>query len=62
MRFNLTGYDICIQNTKLNRIGNDCNEKAIKFLRIYIDENLTWKYHLTNINTKIQILSSPSNK
>ena len=41
-----------IQNTKLNRIGNDCNEKAITFLGIYIDENLTWKYHLTNINTK----------
>jgi hypothetical protein len=53
MRCNLTGHDIFIQNTKLNRIGNDCNEKTIKCLRIYIDENLTWKYHLTNINKKI---------
>ena len=53
MRCNLTGHDIFIQNTKLTRIGNDCNEKAIKVLGIYIDENLTWKYHLTNINKKI---------
>jgi len=55
MRCNLTGHDIFIQNTKLNRIGNDCNDAilAIKVLGIYIDENLTWKYHLTNINKKI---------
>ena len=53
MRCDLTGHDIFIQNTKLNRIGNDCDVKAVKFLGIYIDENLTWKYHLSNINNKI---------
>jgi hypothetical protein len=53
MRCDLSGHDIFIQNTKLNRIGNDCDEKAVKFLGIYIDENLTWKYHLSNINKKI---------
>jgi hypothetical protein len=53
MRCNLTGHDMFIQNTKLNRIDNDCDERAIKCLGLYIDENLTWKYHLTNINKKI---------
>ena len=53
MRCDVTGHDTFIQNTKLNRIGNDCDEKAVTFLGICIDENLTWKYHLSNINKKI---------
>ena len=53
IRSKLDGHNIFIQNTKLIRIGNDCQEKAAKFLGIYIDENLTWKHHLSHINKKI---------
>ena len=42
-----------IENTLLHRIGKDCDEKAAKFLGILIDENLTWKNHLSYINTKV---------
>ena len=44
---------ILIENTLLHRIGKDCDEKAAKFLGILIDENLTWKPHLSHINQKI---------
>ena len=37
----------------LHRIGNNCDEKAAKFLGILIDENLIWKYHLSHINKKV---------
>jgi len=49
----LTGHVIFIQNTKFNQIGIDRDEKAVKYLGIYIDENITWKYHLSNMNKKI---------
>ena len=42
-----------MNKTALTRIGKDFKEEAIKFLGIYIDEFLTWKYHLTLINNKI---------
>ena len=42
-----------IENILLHRIGTDCDEKAAKFLGILIDENLTWKNHLSYINTKV---------
>jgi len=53
VRYNLQDHDIFIKTTKLKRIGNDCDEKAAKFLGIHIDENLTWKHHISHINKKI---------
>jgi len=53
LRGDLSKNEIVIQSTKLNRIGKNCNEKAAKFLGILIDENLTWKEHLSHINKKI---------
>jgi hypothetical protein len=44
---------ILIDNTLLYRIGKNCNEKAAKFIGILIDENLTWKHHLTHINKEV---------
>ena len=35
------------------KIGKDSDEKAVKFLGIVIDENLTWKHHLSHINMKV---------
>ena len=50
---NFDNLNIIVNGTALERIGSDCNEKTTKFLGIYVDESLTWKYHLNHINTKI---------
>ena len=34
-------------------IGHDCEEKAAKFLGIFIDEYLTWQYHVSHVNSKV---------
>ena len=49
----LNGLSISIDNIPLLRIGNDCDEKAAKFLGLYIDEHLTWKHHIAHVNTKV---------
>ena len=37
----------------LTRIGNNCSETSTKFLGILIDENLSWKQHISYLNSKI---------
>ena len=49
----LNGLNISIDNIPLIRIGNDCDEKAAKFLGLFIDEHLTWKHHIAHVNTKV---------
>ena len=53
MKCDLTNVSIKINCTCLERIGNDCNEKATKFLGMYIDENLSRKHHLSQLNKKV---------
>jgi len=53
MREDLSRYSIQIDNTKLVRIGNDCEEQSTKFLGIHIDENLTWKQHIDAVKKKV---------
>ena len=48
----LTGLE-CIDNVPLQQIGSNYDEKSTKFLGLNIDESLTWKYHVQNINNKI---------
>ena len=52
-KVNLEQTNILINNIPLTRIGNDCKEKATKFLGIFIDENLSWTHHVANLNSKI---------
>ena len=49
----LTGLEICIDNVPLKQIGSNYDEKSTKCLGLNIDESLTWKYHVQNINNKI---------
>ena len=44
---------LSIDGVSLERIGNDCVSKSTKFLGICLDENLTWKHHIANVNSKI---------
>ena len=36
----------------ISHVGNNCLESSTKFLGIYIDECLTWRYHAAHINSK----------
>ena len=42
-----------IGDTVISRIGNDCIEKTTKFLGMHLDENLSWKYHINEVNKKV---------
>jgi hypothetical protein len=53
LRGDLGKFTILINDIALDRIGNDCKEKSVKFLGINLDENLTWKYHITQVNKKV---------
>ncbi len=53
MKIDLSQYSIRIGNTPLVRVGNDCTDTSTKFLGLHIDENLTWKQHITEINRKV---------
>ena len=44
---------IYVNGQEVERIGNNQNEKAFQFLGIYIDETLTWKYHIEKVCSKI---------
>ena len=49
----LSNMNIQIDDTSLARIGNDCPEKATKFLGLWIDENLSWKQHISHVSNKV---------
>ena len=42
-----------IGGTKLSRLGTDCAEVSTKYLGVVIDEALSWKHHVSNVNSKI---------
>ena len=45
--------EIKINGINISQAGNTCDEKAIRFLGLDIDETLTWKNHITKICQKI---------
>ena len=52
-RLDLTGRDISINGTNLVRVGSSCNEESTKCLGVTIDESLTWKNHISCVNSTI---------
>jgi len=46
-------HNIIIDNQVIEQIGNNKNIDTVKFLGIHLDENLTWKKHISAIATKI---------
>jgi hypothetical protein len=50
---NTTGLELCIDGIPLTQIGVNFTEKSTKFLGLHIDETLSWRPHLSEINKKI---------
>ena len=49
--------DIFLNGHQLERIHEQGTTKSFKFLGVHLDENLSWKHHINNINTKITKIS-----
>ena len=52
-KHNIENMTLAIDEIPLKRIGENCDEKFTKFLGLYFDENLTFKNHITQVNSKI---------
>ncbi len=37
----------------MDQIGSQFQEKTTKFLGVFVDDSLSWRYHLTHVNNKI---------
>ena len=51
--YNDLNLKLTINGQNIQKVGKDETEKTIKFLGIYIDDQLTWKDHLLYINKTI---------
>ena len=49
----LLNEHIYLNDMEVEQIGNYKNEKFFKFLGIYIDETLSWKYHIEKVCSKL---------
>lgn len=50
---------IYINNSELNRIRHQCEDKVAIVLGIFVDEYLTWTYHMAHVNSNTSILQFP---
>ena len=45
--------NIHTNNSQLERIGSEFKELSIKFLRLGLNQHLTWKHHLAHVKNEI---------
>ena len=45
--------DVLIGDNIIKRVGENCKEKSFRFLGHWVDENLSWKYHLEKLQSKL---------
>ena len=50
---NNTNIDLTINNVPIIKCGKNCVEQSINMLGIEVDQDLSWKYHMQKISTKI---------
>ena len=53
MKQNLSLHIVHIGDNVVSIIWNDCIEKTTTFLGMHLDENLSWKYHIHEVNKKV---------
>ena len=53
IKCDFSGLNLFINGASLSRIGKNLKEESTKFLGISIDEHLSWKYHIEQMNNKI---------
>ena len=41
------------QQFRIKQIGHDCEAKIANLLGIFVDEYLTWKYHIAHVDSKV---------
>jgi hypothetical protein len=44
-----------IDNVNIERIGLGCEERAFKFVGMYLDEHLTWNNHINHVRSKVSM-------
>ncbi len=54
--------NLSIMGTKINQVGKDFKDKAIKFLGIWVDEKLTWSHHIDKVAGKLRSILFHLNK
>lgn len=47
--------NLFVGNVCLDRVGENCPTETIKFLGLYIDENLDWSRHVNHVNSTIAL-------
>lgn len=50
---NFEDLNLKIDNEKIDRIGEGCEEEFFKFVGMRLDEHLTWKYHADYVRGKV---------
>jgi len=45
--------DISVDGSHLEQIASQFQEKTIKFIGVFVEESLSWKYHLIHVKNKI---------
>ena len=45
---------LVLNGHQIERVGEDCKSKSIKFLGLWLDENLNWGHHCSHVARKIQ--------
>ena len=54
---NIEAPTLTLNGTELERIHENGTTKSFKFLGVHLDEHLSWKHHIDNINNKISKIS-----
>ncbi len=57
-----TNQSISLNNIRITQVGSTLCDKSIKFLGIYLDDNLSWKTHIQNLISKLSFILFTLNK
>ena len=53
MTVDFTNYSLELDNKKIDRIGNNCEDTSFKFVGHHLDEHMTWDAHIKHVISKL---------